>query len=47
MTKILKAVRALTKNAVAKPVPMNKSIRVVPGGVHHFPTWAQINRRTA
>ena len=46
MTKILKAVRALTKNAVAKPVPMNKSIKVIPGGVHHYPSWGEI-RRTA
>ena len=44
MTKILKAVRALTKNAVAKPVPMSKSIRVIPGGVHHFRTLAEITR---
>jgi len=44
--KILAAVCALTKNAVAKPVPLNPSIKVIPGGVHHFPTWGEI-RRTA
>ena len=44
MTKILQAVRALTKNAVAKPVPMDKSIKVIPGGVHHYRTLAEIKR---
>jgi len=41
---ILTAVRALTKNAVAKPVPMSKSIKVIPGGVHHYRTLAEIKR---
>ena len=41
---ILTAVRNLTKNAVSPPVPMNKSIIVVPGGVHHFKTLAEIKR---
>ena len=41
---ILTAVRALTKNAVAKPVPMNKSIKVIHGGVHHYRTLAEIKR---
>ena len=41
---ILTAVRALTKNAVAKPVPMNNSIKVIPGGVHHYRTLAEIKR---
>ena len=44
MTKILQAVRNLTKNAVAKPVPMNKSIKVIPGGVHHYRTLSEIKR---
>jgi len=44
MTKILTAVRALTKNTVAKRVPMNKSIKVIPGGVHHYRTLAEIKR---
>jgi len=47
MTKILQAVRNMTKGMVAKPVARNKSIRVITGGVHHFPTWTQVNRRTA
>ena len=42
--KILKAVRELTKGMVAKPVPMSKSIKVVPGGVHHYRTLAEIKR---
>ena len=46
MNKILTAVRAFTKGMVAEPVPTNKSIKVIPGGVHHFPTWREI-RRTA
>ena len=41
---ILTAVRALTKNAVAKPVPMSKSIKVITGGVHHYRTLAEIKR---
>ena len=41
---ILTAVRALTKNAVAKPVPMSKTIRVITAGVHHFKTLAEIKR---
>ena len=41
---ILTAVRNLTKGVVAKPVPMNKSIKVVPGGVHHYRTLAEIKR---
>ena len=44
MTKILKAVRALTKGVVAKPVPCSKTIRVIPGGVHHYRTLAEIKR---
>jgi len=44
MNKILQAVRALTKDMVAKPVPMSKSIKVFPGGVHHFPSWREIRR---
>ena len=44
MNKILTAVRALTKNAVAKPVPLNPSIKVNPGGVHHYRTLAEIKR---
>ena len=41
---ILTAVRALTKNAVTPPVPMNPSTRVIPGGVHHYRTLAEIKR---
>ena len=41
---ILTAVRALTKYAVAKPVPMNPSIKVIHGGVHHYRTLAEIKR---
>jgi len=41
---ILTAVRALTKNAVAPPVPLNPSIKVIPGGVHHYRTLAEIKR---
>ena len=41
---ILTAVRALTKNAVAKPVPMSKTIRVITAGVHHYRTLAEIKR---
>jgi len=44
MTKILTAVRNLTKGMVAKPVPLNPSIKVIPGGVHHYRTLAEIKR---
>ena len=44
MTKILQAVRNMTKGMVAKPVPMSKSIKVIPGGVHHYRTLAEIKR---
>ena len=41
---ILTAVRNLTKGMVAKPVPLNPSIKVITSGVHHFKTLAEINR---
>ena len=41
---ILTAVRALTKDMVARPVKMSKTIRVIAGGVHNFPTLAEIKR---
>ena len=44
MTKILTAVRELAKDLITKPVPMNKSIKVIPGGVHHYRTLAEIKR---
>jgi len=42
--RILTAVRAFSKGMVARPVPMSKSIKVVPGGVHHYRTLAEIKR---
>ena len=41
---ILTAARNLTKGMVAKPVPLNPSIKVIPGGVHHYRTLAEIKR---
>jgi len=44
MTKILEAVRAFTRGMVARPVPMNNTIRVIHGGAHKFPAWGEIKR---
>jgi len=41
---ILTAVCELTKDMVSKPVKMSKTIVVIAGGVHHFPTWREIAR---
>jgi len=44
MTKILQAVRNLTKRMVARPVKRDKSIRVIAVGIRRYPGWAQIRR---
>jgi len=47
MTKILTAVRAFTKNMVAKPVPRDPRIKVLTGGVRRYEGGGkQVNRRT-
>ena len=44
MTKILKAVRAFTRGMVAKPVPMNKALRVTTEGVRRYPSWTRLHK---
>jgi len=45
MTKILQAVRALTKGMVAKPVPCDPRMRVLRGDKRRYAGRTEANRR--
>jgi len=45
MTKILQAVRALTKGMIAKPVPCDPRMRVSHSGARKYESWTEVNRR--